>query len=362
MLIKERNESVKRYISEKLDEAEASSSNDFVNLSKYEQADQILTNLIEVKALGFRGVVATAIAGMFVNADYDPLNNFYGCNPRSLFEGAIYYSFAGRVPCGKSDPLNVAKNQFVLDETWVQGRRPASAAQAAVDFLRMLVESGTERETLINFYFFKLLSHAKKSTSVWINIPDSDKDSKVDLGRRLAKFSLDYPESGTIPQKVIALLLTATFDGTSSKIQGANESVFGTNTTSKKPADLWVETNSRVTSLFEVTVKKIDKKRLEDAVAHIKNLGLIENPLTFICRLPQDVAGLDSIVVEKNCASYSFKGKNVDFCDIASFIVSLSAAISDDAMQGMIEDLANFVKQIERPIATKNGWNSLFKP
>lgn len=49
MLIQERNESVKRYISEKLDEAEASSANDFVNLSKYEQADQILTNLIEVK-------------------------------------------------------------------------------------------------------------------------------------------------------------------------------------------------------------------------------------------------------------------------------------------------------------------------
>lgn len=225
----------------------------------------------------------------------------------------------------------------------------------------MLVNSNTERELLINFYFFKLLSYAQKSTSVLINIPDSDKESKLEIGRRLVKFSLEYPESGTVPQKVIALLLTATFDGTSSIIQGANESVFGTNTTSKKPADLWIETNNRVTSLFEVTVKKIDKKRLEDAVAHVYNVGLIENSLTFICRLPEDVAGLDSIAVENNCASYNFKGKNVDFCDISSFIISLSAALSDDAMQGMIENLANFVKQIERPIATKNGWNSIFE-
>lgn len=357
----ERNQRVKAYISEKLDQAEASSAADFLNLSKYEEADQLLTNLIEVKALGFRGVVATAIAGMFVNPDYDPLHDFYSCNPRSLFEGAIFYAFAGRVPCGKSDPLNVAKNQFVLDETWAQGRRPASAAQAAVDFLRMLADSESEREKLINFYFFKLLSYAQKSTSVLINIPDTGKDSKLELGRRLARFCLEYPESGTIPQKVVALLLTATFDGTNSKVQGANESVFGTNTTSKKPADLWIETNDVVTSLFEVTVKKVDEKRLEDAVSHVYHLGLIENPLTFICRLPEDVANLDSIAVEKNSATYNFKGKQIDFCDISSFIISLSAAISDDAMQGMIDNLANFVKQIERPVATKNGWNSIFE-
>lgn len=357
----ERNERVKAYITEQLDLAENSSAADFLGLSEYDEADQILTNLIEVKPLGFRGVVATAIAGMFVNPDYDPLNNFYACNPRSLFESAIYYSFSGRVPCGKSDPLNVAKNQFVLDETWAQGRRPASAAQAAVDFLRMIVRNHGEREQLINFYFFKLLSFAKKSTSVPIIIPDSDADSKLELGRKLARFSLEFPESGTIPQKVIALLLTATFDGTNSKVQGADESVFGTNTTSKKPADLWIESNGTVTSLFEVTVKKVDEKRLEDAVAHVYNLGLIENPLTFICRLPEDVASLDLIAEEKNSATLNFKGKLVDFCDLSSFIVSLSAAISNDAMEGMVENLAKFVKQIERPIATKNGWNSIFE-
>jgi hypothetical protein len=357
----ERNEIVKNYMTDKLDQAEKASSADFLNLSEYEKADRILTDLIEVKALGFRGVVATAIAGMYINPNYDPLNDFYSCNPRSLFEGAIYYSFSGRVPCGKSDPLNVAKNQSVLDEAWTKGKRPEYAAQGAVDFLRMLTASAKNREQLIDFYFYRLLSYTQKSTSILINIPDSNRASKLELGRRLVRFSLEYPESGTTPQKVIALLLMATFDGTGSKVQGEHESVFGTNTTSKKPADLWVESENSVTSLFEVTVKKVDEKRLEDAISHIYNLELIDNPLTFICRIPEDIRGLDSIEIGDRCATYKFKGKDIDFCDISSFIVSLSAAISDLAMQTMLEKLSKFVNQIERPITTKNGWNSIFE-
>jgi hypothetical protein len=361
MSTSERNDRVKNYITEKLDKAENSSSAIFSKLAQFEEADRILSDLIEVKALGFRGVVATAIAGMYINQNYDPLTNFYGCNPRSIFEGAIYYSFAGRVPCGKSDPLNVAKNQFVLDEAWAQGKRPASAAQAAVNYLRLLADSGKDKEQLIDFYFFKLLSYARESTSILINIPDAKRASKLELGRRLARFSLEYPESGTIPQKVIAILLEATFDGTTTEIKGSNESVFGTNTTSKKPADLWVESENVVTSLFEVTVKKVDEKRLEDAIAHIYNLKLTENPLTFICRIPEDIKGLDSIQINDRCATYKFKGKDIDFCDISIFIISLSAAISDLAMQTVLETLSAFVKQIERPVTTKNGWNSIFE-
>ena len=57
------------------------------------------------------------MTGLHLNDSYDPLNNFYGCNPRSIFEGGIWYALQENgIPCGKSDPLNVAKNINELNE------------------------------------------------------------------------------------------------------------------------------------------------------------------------------------------------------------------------------------------------------
>lgn len=363
MAINIRNSRVKNYIDSKLDKAENQSINQFHGLTDFKKVEEILTDLINVSRKGFRGIVATAIAGQFINPDYDPLNDFYGCNPRSIYENGVFNSFNGRIPCGKSDPLNVAKNISRLDSWWVEGKRPRAAAQAAVDFLTLLEKRPDERELLIDFYFYKLVEYSKSVKSIKADFPASNSLSKLEIADKIVNFTLKYPESGTIPQKVVALLMEENFKGSESLVEGANESVFGTNTTSKKPADIWVEKNNEVVSLFEVTVKKIDNKRLSDAIENIASLNFLNLPLTFICRMSEDIKSLSLPDQDYNLSTtYSYKGKKIDFVDISAFIKITCSIISESAMENIVNKLAMFVEEVNRDVSTKEGWNSIFQP
>ncbi|MBH2883545.1 hypothetical protein [Serratia ureilytica] len=360
MNIKERNEKAKSYISDQVALSSQFNEGDFKSLKNYEKINKTLTELINVKAMGFRGVVATALTGKYLDPSFDPLNNFYSCNPRSIFENGIYYAFEElNIPCGKSDPLNVAKNTYILNDDWAKGKRPQSAAMAAVNFLR-IIESEKNDETkskLINFFFFKLMSFAKECGAIEIILPEGHELSNQVIANRLKKFTLKYPESGTIPQIVISLLLEEIHAESAIKVCGGKESVFGTNTTSKKPADIWLEKNKEILSLYEVTVKRVDFKRLDDCLQSLNVLGLAGKTIHFICRTPEDISTLAGL----QDGSLVHKGKTFNFIDICSFIeVSLSMITSEQA-DNIVRMLHNFIKKVQRPVETKNGWNEFFE-
>ena len=161
--IAERNNSGQYYVNTRLGVAKTKNDEDFPEFSASTAVHDLLTDLIEVNAKGFRGVVVTALTGLHLNESYDPLNNFYGCNPRSIFEGGIWYALQKNgVPCGKSDPLNVAKNANQLNEDWAQGRRPQSAAMAVVNFLRLIMEANkSKRARLIDYFFYRLWKYSQ---------------------------------------------------------------------------------------------------------------------------------------------------------------------------------------------------------
>jgi hypothetical protein len=119
MIIEERNLAAKNYVAHKLSNAKLSLESEFSELTDFLIVKNMLTALIETNAKGFRGVVLTALVGIHLDKNYNPLNNFYGCSPRAIFEQGIWYALdeAG-VPCGKSDPLNVAKNTNILNHDW----------------------------------------------------------------------------------------------------------------------------------------------------------------------------------------------------------------------------------------------------
>ncbi|WP_222422822.1 hypothetical protein, partial [Yersinia bercovieri] len=100
---------------------------------------------------------------------------------------------------------------------------------------------------------------------------------------------LSYPESGTIPQFVISKILSSLYKQSSINVIGGDESVFGTNTTSKKPADIWLEDEGKILNLYEITVKKIDYKRLDDSIQSLVDTDSLDKPILFICRLPYDI-------------------------------------------------------------------------
>jgi hypothetical protein len=136
---------------------------------------------------------------------------------------------------------------------------------------------------------------------------------------------------------------------------GGDESVFGTNTTSKKPADIWTEVEGQLVNLYEITVKKVNLKRLDDCMDALQSLDSLDKPVTFICRMPEDTNELDL-----TDGSLIYKGKIFDFVDIRGFVISVSALLKPEQLAEVIITLENFVSDINISLKTKEGWNSVF--
>ncbi|WP_445766095.1 hypothetical protein [Rheinheimera sp.] len=355
--IAERNNSGQYYINTRLGVAKTKSEEDFPEFDVESIVHKLLTDLIEVNAKGFRGVVVTAITGIYLNKSYDPLKNFYGCNPRSIFEGGIWQALQQNgIPCGKSDPLNVAKNANQLNEDWAQGRRPQSAAMAVVKFLRLVMESNlTIRARLIDYFFFRLWKYSQTITGFQLAEIDSIDYSQQSIGNRLVNFTLKHPESGHLPQYLVAQLLSGLFRASETKVLGGDESVFGTNTTSRKPADIWLEVHGIPTNLYEVTVKPVSLKRLDDSLEALNSIGYLNRPVTFICRMDTDVKDLNVLD-----GSLLYKGKRFDFVDFRYFCLSVFSLLSDDECALLLRNVTDIVQDKNISIRTKSGWNEFF--
>jgi len=355
--IADRNHSGQYYVNTRLGVAKTKNPEDFPEFNATTDVHKLLAELIEVNAKGFRGIVVTALTGLHLDGNYDPLNNFYGCNPRSIFEGGIWYALQENgIPCGKSDPLNVAKNANHLNEDWANGRRPQTAAIAVVKFLRIIMASGkAKRARLIDYFFFRLWKYAESITNYQLAEIESSSESRQTLGNRLISFTLKFPESGNLPQFLVSQLLSGIFHTSAVEVIGGGESVFGTNTTSKKPADIWLEANGVQTNLYEVTVKPVSKKRLDDSLDALKSTGHLNHSVTFICRLPTDAAELDILD-----GSYTYKGKRFDFVDYQSFCLAICVLLSNDEFSTILTNVANFVNDMHISMRTKAGWNEFF--
>lgn len=231
--IAERNYSGQYYVNTRISVAKTKSSNDFPEFNEFSTESRLLSDLIEVNAKGFRGVVVTALTGLHLDESYDPLNNFYKCNPRSIFEGGIWYALQENgIPCGKSDPLNVAKNANQLNESWAQGRRPQKAAMAAVEFLRLVMSSNKKKRAhLVDYFFYRLWTYSKNISEYKLVEIVGGNTSRQQMGVKLVDFTLKYPESGNLPQYLVAQFLAGVFHTSDVRVVGGDESVFGTNTT-----------------------------------------------------------------------------------------------------------------------------------
>ncbi len=357
MDVKERNERARSYVDTMLRKAKSQTEDNFSDFSKDLILKKTLDDLIFVKANGFRGIVLTAIVGKFLNPNYDPINDFYACNPRSIFEQGIWYALRENgIPSGKSDPLNVAKNISLLDENWANGKRPESAAIAAVNFLRLLMSQPSDKYlALVGYFFYQLRLYAESVAAIEIEVV-SGGDNSYKYAEKVADFVLRFPEAGTIPQYIVGKLLEYLNLDNGVTVHGTSESVFGTNTTSKKPADIWTQQGTEILNLYEVTVKKIDGKRLDDCIDSLVKLGISHKPVTFICRVPPD--SFPTLRDTQGVATY--KNKEFYVVDIMSFIFTSFAILSDTKIICFMNELVEFIQEVNRPVITKEGWKTIF--
>lgn len=358
-----RNLAVRKFVSERIAKAKK------VRLSEADQNRltkelSILSDLIPIPQNGFRGVVLTAIVGQELLPGYDPLKKFYDCSPRAIFENGIFYALQdARIPCGKSDPLNVAKNIQTLDYGWAEGRRPESAARAAVDYLTLLQQAHKAKDKsrydeLVKLYFLKLVEYGQK-------VADSNADAYFDItatpllfAKKLAKFVLECPEGGAVPQFILGHLikLVRKNDLRIQSVEGADESVFGTNTTAKKPADIWeVTTDGQIGALYEITVKEIDHKRIDDCAESLRALGIKEGVVNYICNLANNVSSLTLIN-----DTMSHKGIGFQFIDLRSFLEVTYCLLDAGQQAELFETIQEFVSETNRSIKTKTYWKKNF--
>lgn len=364
MKAEERNRKIIEYFTEVMTRANETSEEIYEELPQYQEVKSALEVLIPHKYDGFRGVVMTAIGGMFLNPKYNPIDDFYACSPRPVFENGIYYVLERfQVPTGKSAPLNVAKGITKLNKAWVNGRKGNSqaTAQACIDFLKILLDNKKDNNlynSYIDYFFMRLEVFANSVRSIAVEVVDAETDSKLILAQKLISFTVSFPEAGTVPQMVIGKLLRFTIDKDNKHVKGEDESVFGTNTTSKKPADIWIEDNAGDTlNLYEITVKKVDYKRLDDSVHAINQLNDVDGEINFICRMPEDTKTLDFGTNEN---TIYYKGQWFNFINIKEFIISCIVLLSDNELKEYFLEMVSFIEEVNRPKLIKDGWNEIF--
>lgn len=370
----QRNLEAKRYVHELYSTISELTIEDLSSHFLFDKADLILANLVSTKiaARGFRGIVLTAIVGKHLNKNYDFLNKFYDCNPRSIFENGIVLALRElKIPCGKSDPLNVAKNTNVLNNDWAEGKRPQKAADAVVSYLELLninFNTVDNYNFLVNLFMFRLkeLSDIHSNTTVTeISVLN---ELQQELAIKLWNFVSNAVEGGAIPQFFIGTLFEAIYlYEPQTIVQGTNESVSGTNTTSKKPGDLIIVRNGVISNIIEVTLKVIDSKRLSDSYDVLSDLGCLEIPITFICNLPKDTAtlenkdSLNNITYSPNTISGFIKHPHTfNFLDMENFICSSLILLDKNQTSYLLENLTAFISRYDRPLTTKKIWNSYF--
>ena len=324
----------------------------------------VLERLIPIPTDGFRGITLTAIMGKFVRPDINTSNEFGSINPRSVFERGIRGVLKKhRVPTGASPPLNVAKNVQVIDEKWAEGRKPEDAALAAVDYIRRINrhwDNEAYRDDLVLIFVERLLAYADEVGELEVKLEPSSKAAPIGFGSKLAKFSTEVPEGGAVPQFLVGLIIDAlrSDDAEFQSVEGAESSVFGTNTTSNKPADIWeILADGKLGNLYEVTCKPVDTDRLDAAVDSFARLDVASQPITFICRIPEDVNTLQ--LVDR---WIEHRGVQFQFIDITSLITNAFVLLTEGKRAHLLARFSEFIADPSRRVITKKEWAKLVAP
>ncbi len=314
-------------------------------------------------AKGFPGIVLTASIGRMIDPSYDPKNDFYGINPRPLFEQHIGPTLRDKykAPMGKSDPLNVAKNAKVIDSEWAHGRRPEYAAKAAVFFIDwMRTASRADLENLVDLLIWCYLALSRLYNRELPNIKAGI--SHFEAYALLMALIEKAPAGGDTPQVIVGSLLQAQhniFD-TSGFLDGVGESVNASNTTTGKAGD-FTEIFNQNMRIYEVTTKKIDIQRIfesADAVVNfLRNIDVQPKTveITFLCPL-------DKVELEQNYkisptnATFQFSGLRYSFVELNEWILFMLERIGAYGRSLALNDIAEYVQSPSTKLEVKSVW------
>ena len=321
--------------------------------------EDMLRLLFATTAYGFREVVLTCLAAWEAGIEFDPREDFYKCNPRSVFERGVRPALLkSKIPHKKSGPLNVAKNIRKLDADWAAGRRPEYAALAAAEILDWLMtgspaERTERRRAALAHILSRLLDEAARLHALAVPAR-TDRTLHSTFGM-LMRFIEQAPDGGNTPQVIVDLALGQLHNGTGSVAEGGGRAC-ETNLTAKKPADSWVrDADGTIVHLYEVTVKPIDENRVQDSADSVLAHGEGHNEVVWLCRMPQDIKPLGL----KPGETLEYLGVRSEFVDLANWLLVALEVIGSVGRAELLQGLAGYVALPETSEKVKEVWKEL---
>lgn len=297
---------------------------------------------------GHRELVLTILMARMIDPHYRATVDLYACNPRALFEGPIRQVLhENNIPHRKSGPLNIAKNIKKINEDWAANKDGGKIARCTVAIVNAIeAASSSELQNFALVFAQKYLHEAKRVAHKEVKIERTA--DALSLHELCSALIINVPDGGATPQIIVGMLLAASIDENQSrtKLSDFMESVFATNTTSKKPGDLTETLPDGSEKVYEVTVKKFTRDRTMDsheAVRIYDEEGRITE-VTVICRdedAPEDVRGqLESSYV---IGVLRHESLTYIFVEIFEWIFSRLQALSPNTRKKFHADLAAYV-------------------
>lgn len=224
--------------------------------------------VFESKTISYREIILVILVGRKLDDAYRAYENFYGCNPRPVFENPMkdFFDIHG-FPHTKSGPLNIAKASTMINEEWAARRRPKIEADYVVELVK-LIDSQKERfRTDLGVDLMrKYIASAQHIKELAVKLaPSTDPIYLEQLCRRMIKC---VPDAGNTPQHIVGYLLESYHMAlhTGIVVSGTNDSASTTSTTSKKPGDINEEgPDGSIYKVYEITIKPFDRPRIVDS-------------------------------------------------------------------------------------------------
>lgn len=328
------------------------------------ELSSIIKNIFSTKVWGYREIVLVISLAKLIDEDYSAYNSFYSCNPRAIYEGPIRSNLLKRgIPCRKSGPLNIAKATSGINEQWAAQRRPVEIAKNVVLLIKKI--ENISQNDLMNFsvclhsYF---LSEAERIKSFDVEILKEENSSF--LSKICIQLIKEVPDSGNTPQKIIGLLMKNYFEDINSniKVEGYKGEASITNTTSKKPGDLFEQfNNGEINNVYEVTVKKFNDQRIYESfqsISDFNNLSGSKIDQVFVICRPEDTP-FDSEVSNYYLGFIVYNNLRYYFFNIYEWIQVRFIIMSKKARVRFYNEVNEYVKEPNTAEKVKEYWHKI---
>ncbi len=311
--------------------------------SPFEHAE--VESLFQTPIWGHREIVLTIIFARLLNPKFRASENFYACNPRSLFEKPIRKALREfSIPHRKSGPLNVAKNSKKINGVWATDKHGGEIAMNVVKIVKKIeTVSASDLKKFALVFVARYKQEAKRIKEMEVNLPPQE--NPIHISKLCTDLINSVPDGGATPQLIVGLLMESINKDRSNSVTvtGHRDSVSTTNTTSKKPGDIIETINKKDFLIYEITMKKFSDDRLieshEAAMAYNKNL----KDIFVICR-PEDVPETLNLKVGSYImATTQYRELAYYFINIYDYIQSVILFLTPEGRKLFYRELVTYV-------------------